>query len=145
MKRILLLALVFVFCFSVIGFAAPVTIMDPSGQDQAIVEKGAFRGSIAKGIKSRTGGGLLYTGACRIQRISMYSDTAGDMIAIYDNVNSDNDSGPNYFLGSVEFELGISANTSSAFIDAGGATFSRGIFACASDDTNTQITVVYDY
>ncbi len=90
-------------------------------------------------IKSQIGSGQIFTGTCRLQKISMYSDTAGDNIGVYDTTNSA------YPATSLELELGISANTSSASIDVGGAPFANGVRILASDGTNTLITIVYDY
>jgi hypothetical protein len=52
--------------------------------------------------------GQLYNGPCRVYSITMYSDTAGDMIGVYD-------AGTTYYYGnsptvtnSLEFEIGIS-------------------------------------
>jgi hypothetical protein len=83
------------------------------------------------------GTGQIYSGECRLYTVTLYSDTAADMIGIYDMATGTKD-----FL---EFELAISANTSSVSANFFGAKFEKGIYIKATDGTNSVVGVVYDY
>ncbi len=149
MKRfsILFLVVALVLLIAILAWAAPVTITGPDGQDQAIVEKGALRGPISKAIKSQTGTGSFYIGPCRVQRVSIYGVTAADIIGLYDYGDATHRSGSDVGVGDIrdiEFELSISANTSTAFADLGGAPFVNGIYIHTKVAT-TVVSVVFDY
>ena len=147
MKRILFLA-IFLFIFQGLAFAAPVTIADPGGQSELTVEQGAIRGPISKAVKHQLGNGQFYTGACRIQSVTVYGDTAGDMVAIYDYSASIR-SGSDVAEGDIrdlEFELAIAANTSTPpSWNLSGAPLAFGIFILTNDDTNVRFSIVFDY
>ena len=97
-------------------------------------------------VGSQIGTGQFYTGGCRILGISIRGATSGDNIGIYDDsvlTKSGTDVGI-YDIRDLEFELGISANNASAFIDAKGATFSRGISILTTAST-TVTSITFDY
>ena len=82
-----------------------------------------------------TGTSLIYTGACRIQSISLSSATAADYAEIYDGTSTS---------GTVKFDPRIASNTSSIYVDAKGAPFATGIYVVGIDG-DAFVTVVYDY
>jgi hypothetical protein len=84
------------------------------------------------------GSGQIYTGPCRIISVNFYSLTAGDKIGVYDTVNA------GYPITDLEFEMGISANTSSAPPYYPQAPFVNGI-RVLSTNANSVTTVVFDY
>lgn len=93
---------------------------------------------------------LIFDGACRLISITMYSDTAGDLLAIYDrgsslpsNILIANKAA--YLAAWLEFEMGLSHNTSSVTNYFNGTKFEYGIHLVASDTSNSVIGVVYDY
>jgi hypothetical protein len=144
--RKFLLVIVFLLVATV-ALAAPVTIISLDGQSYLTVEKGQVRGPIAKAVGRSIGTKEFYSGGCRVQTVSFYSDTAGDVVGVYD-YSAAKDSGITTVKGDMrdlEFEIGIAANTSSATADLKGAPFDFGIYILASDSTNSIISVVYDY
>jgi len=89
----------------------------------------------------KAGSGVVYTGSCRVIKVSMYAPTAGDAVSIYNSgVENIYQGGINTF----EFELSISANTSNAYWDAGGITFTNGIYLHATD-SDVITNVIFDY
>lgn len=88
----------------------------------------------------KTGSGLVRTGNTNIKAINFYSATAGDVCGVYNSANV------NAVAGELTFELGISANTSSAAITMGtdGVDLSEGCFV-SSNSAAAVITVIYDY
>ena len=140
MKRILALAVLFLFILQGFVLAAPVTIIDPAGQSQVRVKNEALASTDkARAMKTIVGSGLVYAGACNVLSINMYSDTTGDNITVYDLIANPSNQ---YQL---EFEIGIAANTSSTSIDTKGAPFVNGIYIFASDATNAVTTIIFDY
>ena len=89
-------------------------------------------------IKAIIGSGQLYTGPCRILSVNFYSSTAGDIVGIYDTVDT------SYPIVTLEFEMGISANTSNAPMYSPNAPFLNGIRILSSSATAVT-TVVFDY
>lgn len=145
MKKILVF-LGLVLLIASIGYCAPVTIIDPAGQSSAEVADGGLRGPHSKAMARQTGSGQFYSGSCRIQSVTIYSATAGDMVGIYDYSDA-NKSGTDvtvYDIRDMEFELAISANTSSFYADLKGAKFSYGVLLLATN-ANSVISVVFDY
>ncbi len=139
------LAILFLFVLQGLVLAAPVTIADPGGQSEATVRDGLI--GAPNGIKMQTGSGVVYTGACRVLSVSLYGATAGDTIGIYNTSAAEQAQykiGP-YPIEDLEFELGISANTSNAPTwDAKGAKFNFGIKILATVST-TKTSVIFDY
>jgi len=152
-KIILLLALSFILVAHQSARAADtVTALDgvmgigdtSSKNTVEVNDAGAMLTSHAtRTIKSQTGSGQVYTGTCRVFTVNMYSDGTGDMIHVFNSILQHPVVNNSLLL--LEFEIGIAANTCSNSYDAKGATFSNGIFVTASDNTNTRVTVVYDY
>lgn len=97
-------------------------------------------------VQSQIGSGQLYTGACRILGLSIRGATSGDNIGIYDDsvLNKSGSDVGIYDIRDLEFELGISANNASTFVDAKGATFSRGISILATASTIVT-SITFDY
>ncbi len=139
-KRIFLLVLIILFVLQGWALAAPVTIIDPDGQRQVGVTGSKLNtADYPKGIQRATGSAQLYSGSCRVKLINFFSDTAGDRVAVY------NYGGTGVMDATeLEFEIGISANNSSQSVDAGGTTFSNGIYV-TSNSATAITTVTYDY
>lgn len=89
----------------------------------------------------KAGSGVVYTGSCRVIRVSMYAPTAGDAVSVYNSGVEDIYQGG---INTFEFELSISANTSNAHWDAGGITFTNGVYLHATD-TDVITNVIFDY
>ena len=88
--------------------------------------------------KAIIGSGQLYTGPCRILSINYFSTTSGDLVAIYDTID------PALPIATLEFEMGISANNSSAQLNCLQAPFEHGI-RVQSTNAASVTTVVFDY
>jgi hypothetical protein len=86
------------------------------------------------------GNGLI-AGPCRVLGIYMTGTTAADNIGVYDTQDT------GYPIVTLEFELSIASNTSSAWIDTKGARFVNGVrILCAGTTASTiRATIVYDY
>ena len=95
----------------------------------------------------KMGLGQVFNGIGRVYSVTIYSDTAGDLVGLYDIGAV----GGNYYgagasvTNSLEFEIAIAANTSSTTVYLQGAKFENGLFIAASDAANTKCGVVYDY
>jgi hypothetical protein len=89
---------------------------------------------IAGGKESK----MYFGGPCRVYSINIYGDTAGDMIALYNNENADD-------LTRLEYEVAIAANTCSNSIDLNGVYFDKELYISLTDGTNSFGTVSYDY
>src|SRR3990167_1775951 len=127
------LAVVAAIILSLAGncYAASSEAINPEAEPVTIYGKSLSSSGINKivagsTVKSQTGGGQFYTGGCRVLGISIKGVTAGDDIR------------------DLEFELGISANNSSTFIDAKSATFYRGIDILAVASTIVT-SITFDY
>lgn len=92
--------------------------------------------AFATETKTQYGTGLMITGYCQVQSISMYAPTIGDAAMIYDGLTAA-DAGR-------KFELSISAATSNAHWNAKGAAFRNGLYIQATD-TDVMVAVVFDY
>ena len=92
--------------------------------------------AIATTPVTQYGTGLMKSGYCQVQSVSMYAPTAGDAAMIYDGLTAA-DSGR-------KFELIISANNSNAHWDAKGAAFQKGLYIKATD-SDVMISVIFDY
>src|SRR3989338_1803155 len=147
------LAVVAAIILSLAGncYAASSEAINPEAEPVTIYGKSLSSSGINKivagsTVKSQTGGGQFYTGGCRVLGISIKGVTAGDNIGVYDTsvaTKSGSDiSG--YDIRDLEFELGISANNSSTFIDAKSATFYRGIDILAVASTIVT-SITFDY
>ena len=75
---------------------------------------------------------------CRLYTVTFYSDTAGDLVGIWDIPSINNDQW-------LEFEIAIAANTSSTTVNFNGVKFENGLYISSTDPTNSRIGVVYDY
>ena len=148
MKRILILMVLLVLGFVVLAYAVPpMTITNPDGSTVYSEGTSLKISNRAKVVKSQVGSGQLYTGACRILGISIRGATAGDNIGVYDysvTNNSGIDIEKPYDTRDLEFEVGISVNNSSAFVDGKGAPFQYGIRILNSIGT-TFTSVIFDY
>jgi len=140
---ILLTTLIIFSLFSYVLAVPPVMITNPDGSGIVETTNNAIRISDkAKKLTTQLGSGQMYTGTCRILSINVFGQTAGDNAAIYDDI-----AGSLTILSTdtyLEWELGITANKTSAFVDAKGAPFERGIYIKASAET-VLTTITYDY
>ena len=128
MKRVLWLFLILMLAFTTCAYA---TSYDTLKTNFA-------QGGNPTVPKAIIGSGQLYTGPCRILSVNFYSSTAGDMVGIYDTVD------PTCPIATLEFEMGISANTSNAPMYSPNAPFLNGIRILSSSATAVT-TVVFDY
>lgn len=111
-----------------------------AGQSYAIDE-------VADNVKAQTGSGSFFVGPVGLLGISIRGATTGDNVGIYDYGDTSHRSGNGVVPGDIrdiEFELGITANNGSAFIDAKGAPFRYGIYIQASVST-ILTSITYDY
>lgn len=141
MKRILVLTVLFLGFFS-FAFASGVTLTNFDGTGEGRVETGGLlrTRSIDKStaVSSGQASAQVYTGACNIQAINMYAPTAGDNVAVFDSASV----GACGFVP--KFEMAISVNGTSDYIDAKGAPFTKGIYVVITD-TDVLYSIVYDY
>ena len=155
MRKALLAVLVLGLCLVGSAFAADniqdigsnknldsaVLIGSIGGNAADVNDSGAVQvADIAMHKDSVVGSGSIHVGPCYVHTITLYSDTAGDMIGIrdYDGTSAD-------WTNWLEFEIAIAANTSSTTIDLKGAYFEHGLYISASDTTNSVTGAVYDY
>jgi len=146
MKKILVLTVLFLGFFS-FAFAGAVTLTNFDGTGEGRINNGALRISDkAKVIKNGRGSTVVYDlGACNVLSINMYAPTSGDNIAVFD-LATPNTFAYGYAAATAvpEFEIAISANTSTVQMDTKGAPFTKGIYVLATD-TDVLWSVVYDY
>lgn len=85
-------------------------------------------------IASQWGSGLVYTGACRVQKVLVQGQAADDYAAVYDAVSA---------TGTAKCDP--QSATAKQFVEAdlGGAAFSTGIYVHVPNES-VLVTVIYD-
>jgi len=145
-KLFIITAIVFLLCVSLIYAVPPVMITNSDGS-KILSNNAVATIANATGMKQQTGNGSIYIGECRLISVVMYSATAADAIGVYDYGNATHRSGSNIGAADIkdlEFELAISANTTSNHYYVGGAPFKFGIYIVAKNSA-TITGVVFDY
>lgn len=89
----------------------------------------------AQAVSTKGGDGLLYTGACRVQTITVSGVSGGDYVFVYDAVTA---------TGTPKFDIYVGTAADTKNIVVGGAPFATGIYLDATDD-QVVTTAVYDY
>jgi hypothetical protein len=147
MKKFILIALL-VLAIPVLSFAdnsraigggaeAFNAIVDASsGTAAEVTSSGAITTTgRATAVTLKQGDGLIYTGACRIQTITVTGVSTGDNAQIYDALT---------VTGTCKFDIKVGTANDTVVINAAGTPFATGIYT-DSTDTDVQVTVVYDY
>lgn len=89
----------------------------------------------AAAVTAQVGDALVYTGACRLQNLTVSVDRAGDYVLIYDAITA---------TGTAKFDIKVGTANSALSIDLGGAPFATGIYMDAYSN-QTATSVIYDY
>jgi hypothetical protein len=92
----------------------------------------------SQAVNATRGDGQIYTGACRLQSISVTADAAVNSAAIYDGTSTS---------GTLLFDPQLGVAKSSTYIDCKGAPVSTGIYQDTNSTTPnaTLVSIVYDY
>lgn len=143
MRKLFIVSIV-LLSFMGIALAAPVTIIDPNGQDSVKVSGESLKSSNrARKIFNGRETVLIYndTAGCNIQAITAYLPVANETIAFFDLANANTGSDA---LAIPEFEVTSSINNETVTIPCYGAPFENGIYVLNSN-ANSTWSIVYDY
>ena len=77
----------------------------------------------------------------RIRSITIYGDTLGDMVAVYDTTSTTTGNMDKW----LEFEIAISANTSSTTAYLGDVKMTKGCYLTMTDVSASRVSIIYDY
>lgn len=129
-----------------LGFAGNVWAVDATEASNPEAQPALMYGDAVSGIakipagprysKTITNSAIISAIPVRVYTVNIYSDTAGDLAAIYAE-----NTPPVAYL---EFEIAIAANTSSKSINLSGLKLPE-LYIALSDTTNSLVTVTYDY
>jgi len=143
MKRFILVGLILLLGVSIAYAVPPVMITNANGSNEVKVSADGklITTQWSRKTLSIVGSGQIYTGSCFIQSINYYGAATGDIAGIYDLAKIATGA---VTAAELEFEIGVSASTSSVSIPASGSPIVNGIYVGAK--TATAITtVVIDY
>lgn len=110
------------------------------GSSGAVAEVSSTSGALnvahrAQAVTSQLGDAAMYTGACRVQSITVSGVSAGDTALIYDAASA---------TGTPKFDIQVGTAADTKSIDCKGAPFATGIYADATD-SEVFVSAVYDY